>query len=74
MKEILTHLKAINFNKPIFIGGPETYFNSHIYLKKYGVSYVINDEGEESFNELLDYLEGTITIEKVSNLYYLNFE
>lgn len=72
VKEILSKLKEMNFNKPIFIGGPESYFNSAIYLKKYGVKYVINDEGEESFNELMDYLNGNVTIEQVSNLYYLN--
>ena len=71
VKDILEYLKQIKFNKPIFIGGPETYFNSEIYLKKYGVKYLINDEGEESFNELMGYLEGNITINQVSNLYYL---
>ena len=29
----------MNFSKPIFIGGPETYFNSELFLKKYGVNY-----------------------------------
>lgn len=72
VKEILTYLKGINFDKPIFIGGPETYFSSELYLKKYNVKYVINDEGEESFNELLEYLDGKLEIEKVSNLYYLD--
>ena len=72
VKDILTTLKEMNFNKPIFIGGPETYFNSELYLKQYNVSYVINDEGEESFNELMDYVSGLIPIESVSNLYYLD--
>lgn len=71
IKEILLRLKKLNFNKPIFIGGPESYFNSELYLKEYGVNYVIINEGEESFNELLDYLNGNISIEDVSNLYYL---
>ena len=71
VKEILLELNKLSFNKPIFVGGPESYFHSEIYLKKYGVRYVINDEGEESFNELMEYLNGNISIEKVSNLYYL---
>ena len=71
VKEILLELKHRQFNKPIFIGGPETYFNSELYLKEYGVGYVINNEGEESFNELMDYLSNIIEIEKVSNLFYL---
>jgi integrase len=71
IKEILIDLKNKGFNKPIFIGGPETYFKSELYLKEYNVSYSINNEGEESFNELMDYLSGIISIEEVSNLYYL---
>lgn len=71
IKDILKTLKDLNFNKPIFIGGPESYFNNYIYLNQYNVKYVINDEGEESFNELMDYLSNLIDIEKVSNLYYL---
>ena len=71
IKEILIDLKNKGFNKPIFIGGPETYFKSELYLKEYNVSYSINNEGEESFNELMDYLSGIISIDEVSNLYYL---
>ena len=70
IKDILQTLKEMNFNKPIFIGGPETYFNSKLYIEQYNVKYVINDEGEDSFNELIDYLDGNINIDQVSNLYY----
>ena len=72
VKEILSILKEKSFSKPIFIGGPESYFNSELYLKKYGVKYVINDEGEESLNELMSYLDGNSNIEEVSNLFYLD--
>ena len=72
VKELLLSLKELKYNKPIFIGGPESYFNYEIYLKKYGVNYVINDEGEESFNELMDYFNGDISLKQVSNLYYLD--
>ena len=65
IKDILRTLKEMNFNKPIFIGGPETYFNSKLYIEQYNVKYVINDEGEDSFNELIDYLDGNI------NRYYV---
>lgn len=72
IKEILKELKNINFSKPILIGGPETYFNSEIFLKDYNVKYVIINEGEEAFNELIDYLDNKISINEVSNLYYLD--
>ena len=41
-------------------------------MKKYNVKYVFNDEGEESFNEFLEYLDGKLEIEIVSNLFYLD--
>lgn len=72
VKEIIKDLRDNGFNKPILIGGPESYFNSEIFLKKYKVNYVINNEGEESFNELLDYLDNKISINEVSNLFYLD--
>lgn len=74
VKEILKDLKNRGFNKPILVGGPECYYNSELFLKDYNVNYVIFGEGEESFNELLDYLDNKISIDQVSNLYYLNKE
>jgi len=71
IKEILKELKNRNFNKPILVGGPECYYNSEIFLKNYNANYVIFGEGEEALNELLDYLDNKISIDKVSNLYYL---
>ena len=54
VKEIIKDLRDLGFNKPILIGGPESYFNSEIFLKNYSANYVINNECEESFNEFLD--------------------
>ena len=71
VKSIIKELRTNGFNKPIFVGGPECYFNSEIFLKDYNVNYVIYGEGEEAFNELNDYLDNKISIEEVSNLYYL---
>ena len=71
VKYILKELKERGFNKPIFVGGPECYYNSEIFLKEYGVDYVIFGEGEEAFNELLFHLENDTDITNVSNLYYL---
>jgi len=70
-KEIIKELRDNGFNKPILVGGPECYYNSEIFLKDYKVNYVIFGEGEEAFNELLDYLDNKKNIEEVSNLYYL---
>lgn len=71
IKEIIKILRHSNYNKPIFVGGPEVYYNSDVFIKEYNANYVIFGEGEDSFNELMAYMEGTLEIEKVSNLYYL---
>ena len=72
IKEIIKELKEKGFSKPIFVGGPECYYNSELFLKEYKVDFVIFGEGEEAFNELMDYLNNKISIDKVSNLYYLD--
>ena len=72
VKEIISDLISKGFNKKIFLGGPECYYNAELFLKYYKVNYVIFGEGEEAFNELMDYLDNKISIDKVSNLYYLN--
>ena len=72
VKEIIKDIRKTGFDKPIIVGGPESYYNSDIFIKECGANYVINSEGEESFNELLDYLNNKIRINEVSNLYYLD--
>ena len=57
-------------NKVIFLGGPEASYNTKLLSDK--IKYIIKGEGEESFNELVDYLKGYISIDKVSNLYYFD--
>lgn len=57
-------------NKLIILGGPEASFQFDNLLNNYNVKYIIKGEGEESFNELLEFLENKRTIETVSNLYY----
>lgn len=57
-------------NKLIILGGPEASFQFNNLLNNYNVKYIIKGEGEESFNELLEFLENKRTIETVSNLYY----
>lgn len=71
-KEIIKELRNNGYSKPILVGGPECYYNSEIFLKECGANYVIFGEGEESFNELMSYLNNEINIDKVSNLYYLD--
>lgn len=55
-------------NKIIFLGGPEASYNTSLLSEK--IKYIIKGEGEEAFNELIDYLKNKIDISKVSNLFY----
>lgn len=59
-------------NKLIFLGGPEASYNTSLLYDYENVKYIIKGEGEEAFNELIEYLQGKRTIETVSNLYYLD--
>lgn len=59
-------------NKTIILGGPEASFQFSDLLNNYNVKYIIKGEGEDSFNELLSYLNKDLVIDKVSNLYYFD--
>ena len=67
IKEILPTIK----NKIVALGGPEASFYSDL-LHIPNVSYVTKGEGENSFNELMDFLSNKISISDVSNTYYLD--
>lgn len=65
IKKILPNIT----NKLVILGGPEASYNPNLlYLDN--VNYLIKGEGEEAINELLDYLNGLIDLQNVSNLYY----
>ena len=64
VKKILPNIT----NKIIFLGGPEASYNTSLLSEK--IKYIIKGEGEEAFNELIDYLKNKIDISKVSNLFY----
>lgn len=70
IKAILNHLKQINYSSPILLGGPEVSYQSEFFFRNYNIDYIIKNEGEKAYNQLLLYLEGKIEINKVSNLYY----
>lgn len=70
VKKIITN--ELLENKIITLGGPEASFQFDNLFKNKNVKYIIKGEGEESFNELLSYLEHNDSIDKVSNLYYID--
>lgn len=68
--ELIGLIKANQPNSLILIGGPESYFRSEFFLSELGCDFLINSEGEESFNELVEHLLNKRSITEVSNLFY----
>lgn len=62
-------IEKLDVKTPILLGGPEASYNPTLLNNK-KIDYIIKNEGEESFNELITYLQGLIPITEVSNLYY----
>ncbi len=63
-------LGKIKTDKIIILGGPEASYRPEEYFAFPNVTYLIKNEGEESFNELMEFLEGARPVWEVSNLYY----
>lgn len=70
VKEILTKLHEINYQKRILLGGPEVSYQAEYFFSNFKIDYIIKNEGEEAFNELIEYLQNLRLITNVSNLYY----
>lgn len=68
IKEILIQLKPRH--KTIVLGGPEVSYNATFYLSNQLASFVIKNEGEEAFHQLLLYLDGKTELQNVPNLYH----
>ncbi len=57
----------------IVFGGPEVGFDEEFYLKSYPhIDYILTNDGENAFQELLEYLDNLRNIHDVSNLRYLD--
>lgn len=56
VKKLLIALKQANPSLIIILGGPEVSYDAIEYINNYQVDYVIVNEGEIAFNQLLDYL------------------
>lgn len=70
--EIIKSLLEQLEEKIVILGGPEASYQFDNLFNYKAVKYIIKGEGEESFNQLLDYFDKKIELEKVSNLYYFN--
>ena len=67
-------VKSIIQNYPesttFLLGGPEASYRPELLFYDKRIRFIIKNEGEESFNELIEYLQGKRKISEVSNLYF----
>jgi radical SAM superfamily enzyme YgiQ (UPF0313 family) len=71
IKMLLNKLKGKDII--IILGGPEVSYNDEYYLSNDLADFIIKNEGEETFNLLLHYLNHeNISLDSIPNLYYQN--
>lgn len=71
--ELVPMLKNINPSLKVVLGGPEVAYDAKYFLSNFSyIDYILEGEGEESFHELLEYLDHKRELSCVSNLHYLN--
>lgn len=66
-------LRTVLPNVKIVLGGPEVSYDVHDWLRRLDgvINYILMNEGEIAFKELLRYENGEIPLEKVPNICYL---
>lgn len=67
IKEII---KAYSQKAMILLGGPEASYRPDLLYFDNRIAYIIKNEGEKAFNELIEYLNMKRKLSEVSNLYY----
>ena len=63
-------LQALPVEQNVVLGGPEASYRPDDFFRHRNVKYIVKDEGEEAFNQLIEHLSGKRDIKTVSNLYY----
>ncbi|MDT8337230.1 MAG: DUF4080 domain-containing protein [Candidatus Izemoplasmatales bacterium] len=69
--EITKFLRENNFNQKIVFGGPETSYEYDEYLNKKYADYIIINEGEISFNKLINALYSNLDLDTIPNLAFV---
>lgn len=70
--ELSPILKQLNPTAKIVFGGPEVAYDSKYFLSNFSyIDYILEGEGENSFHELLEFLDGKKLINSVSNLHFI---
>jgi radical SAM superfamily enzyme YgiQ (UPF0313 family) len=69
--EIVKVLREKNQNQKIIFGGPETSYDYDYYLYNNYANYIIVNEGEIAFNQLIGALQSNLSLDDISNLAFI---
>lgn len=69
---VVKMLRKVSPQLKIILGGPEVSYDVHDWLRQIKeIDFIVMGEGETSFKELLNYLNGKIALEQVPGICYL---
>ena len=72
IKKIIKEIKTLNKNIKIILGGPETSYEYDDYLLSGLADYIIINEGEITFNQLIKSIESKESFKDIKNLAYIS--
>lgn len=70
VESLLTGLENAKFTGKIVLGGPEVSYQADYFFKHHSIDFIIRNEGEEAFNQLLKSLQGKTDLNSIPNLVY----
>src|SRR5690554_3268940 len=70
VQSLLKSLENIQFKGKIVLGGPEVSYQADYFFKHHSIDFIIRNEGEEAFNQLLKSLQGKTDLNSIPNLVY----
>ncbi|MDY0023864.1 MAG: radical SAM protein [Candidatus Izemoplasmatales bacterium] len=72
IKKIIKEIKISNENIKIVLGGPETSYEYDDYLLSGLADFIIINEGEITFNQLINSIESKASFKDIKNLAYIS--
>jgi anaerobic magnesium-protoporphyrin IX monomethyl ester cyclase len=68
VKKIIHLLKEKKPSILILLGGPEVSYNTLYFFRHFPIDYIIRNEGEKAFNQLLEALDKNLALTHIKNL------
>ncbi|MGE6487788.1 B12-binding domain-containing radical SAM protein [Paenisporosarcina sp. NPDC076898] len=70
--KVVRLLKRVSPETIIVLGGPEVSYDSNYWLRRMEeIDFIVMGEGEVSFKQLLHYVEGTVSLQEVPGICYM---